>query len=199
MKKGLPGGIDLRSNVSLPPLARRFAGFASGAFDMNNGKPGIRFPAAGRTISYRFDETTAGTRDFEKDSKRIANRLSCSAPAQMSGLQNPIDCGTFSDMAHQVRNNLIDLFPRREIHTARWIIGSDAYAGQDYLFHTDYPAFFAKIGHSLKDGFLSRLAHVAGEDRCFYDFVWLDPLPDDVTFLNLMREAEDALKARHFE
>jgi len=101
-------------------------------------------------------------------------------------------------MAPRVRNNLIELFPRREIHTARWIIGADAYAGQGYLFHTDYPAFFAKIGHSLKEAFLSRITHAAGEDRCFYDFVWLDSPPDDVTFHSLMREAEDALKARRF-
>jgi len=105
---------------------------------------------------------------------------------------------TFTDMAPHVRNNLIELFPRREIHTARWIIGADAYAGQDYLFHTDYPAFFAKIGHSLKEAFLSRLTHAAAEDHCFYDFVWLDSPPDDVTFHSLMREAEDALKARRF-
>jgi len=162
---------------------------------MNNGKPDIRRPAAGRTITYQSNVTTACLSATKKDRKRIAERSDPNAPSE---LQNHAECGTFADMASQVRNNLIELFPRREIHTARWIIGADAYSGQDYLFHTDYPTFFAKIGHSLKEGFLSRLAHAAGEDRCFYDFIWLDPPPDEITFQGLMREAEEALKARRF-
>lgn len=102
-------------------------------------------------------------------------------------------------MAPQVGSNLIELYPRREQYTARWIIGTDAYAGQEYLFHAEYPAFVAKIGQSVREGIHSRPFHATEDNRCYYDFVWLDPQPDEMTFGSLMREAEDAFKARRFE
>jgi hypothetical protein len=193
VKKGLPGGTDQRSNVSLPPLARRFAGLPSGAFDMNNGKPGIRFPAAEPHHIVPVRGIDGRRRSLRKRQQNNCGTIDAPLHAPFA---KPRRLGYFCRMAPHVRNNLIELFPRREIVTARWIIGSDAYAGQDYLFHTDYPAFFAKIGHSRSDAFLSRLSHSTSADRIFYDYVWLDPPPDEVTFLSLMREAEDALQAR---
>lgn len=74
---------------------------------------------------------------------------------------------------------------------ARWIVGQDVFSRQDYLLHTDYPAFIAKIRHDYRGKnwpFAPPLA------QRLHDFVWLDPAPDEVAFLNLMGEADDALE-----
>ena len=87
----------------------------------------------------------------------------------------------------------------RQAVTAKWIFGQDAFTAQDYLVHTDYPAFLAKVGHSQREGILAPLSYGTGDGRSFYDFVWFDPFPGEIPFLNLMREAEDALKIHLFQ
>lgn len=100
----------------------------------------------------------------------------------------------YSPMAAKVRANIVRLFPYREYRTARWIIGRDPYGDKHYLMHNEYPMFLAKIGTG-DEGILSGLSYGMSDDRSLYDFNWLDPNPGEIGFLNLMREAEDALLA----
>ena len=76
---------------------------------------------------------------------------------------------------------------------ARWIIGRDAFSEQEYLFHTEYPVFFAKVGRDDETGILSGLSFAMRGQGSLYDFFWFDPFPENAAFLELMREAEDAL------
>lgn len=76
---------------------------------------------------------------------------------------------------------------------ARWIIGRDAFSEQEYLFHTAYPVFFAKISQDKDAGILSGLSYETKSRKSFFDFYWFDPFPESDTFMELMREAEDAL------
>ena len=74
---------------------------------------------------------------------------------------------------------------------ARWIVGQDVFSGQEYLLHTDYPAFLAKICHDSRGKTWPLHATQTGR---LHDIVRMDPAPDEVSFLNLMGEAEDALE-----
>ena len=107
----------------------------------------------------------------------------------------------YRHMADSSRNNLrqMPIVRNRCAITAKWIFGQDAFTAQDYLVHTDYPAFLAKIAHSENEGILAPLSYSTGDGHSFYDFVWCDPFPGETHFLNLMREAEDALKTHLFQ
>ena len=91
------------------------------------------------------------------------------------------------------------LIRNRHAVTAKWIFGQDAFTAQDYIVHTDYPAFLAKVGHSESEGILAPLSYGTRDGRTFYDFVWFDPCPGEINFLNLMCEAEDALQIHLFQ
>lgn len=101
-------------------------------------------------------------------------------------------------MAARAQANVIRFFPSHEYLTARWIVGRDPYGDKRYLVHNEYPMFLAKIGAD-REAILSALSYGMTNDRSLYDFVWFDPYPGEVAFLNLMREAEDALQARSSE
>ena len=104
-------------------------------------------------------------------------------------------------MALSSRSNLrqMPLMQNRQAVTAKWIFGQDAFTAQNYLVHTDYPAFLAKFGHSESEAVLAPLSYGTSDGRCFFDFVWFDPCPDEIQFLNLMREAEHALQIHLFQ
>ena len=87
----------------------------------------------------------------------------------------------------------------RQAVIAKWVVGQDAFTAQDYLVHTDYPMFLMKISYSGSEGVLAPLSYGTSDGRNFYDFVWFDPYPGEGPFLNLMREAEDALRTCHYE
>ncbi len=84
-------------------------------------------------------------------------------------------------------------YPSHVRAVARWLVGQDAFEDQAYLVHTEYPAFFAKVGIDEDEGLLSGVSYAMRDDRSLYDFVWYDPFPGETGFLSLMREAEDAL------
>jgi hypothetical protein len=77
---------------------------------------------------------------------------------------------------------------------AKWILGQDAFSSQLYLVHTEYPAFYAKIGYD-DEGILAPLSYGTSQGQNLYDFVWFDPFPDEAQFMNVMSEAESALDA----
>jgi hypothetical protein len=52
----------------------------------------------------------------------------------------------------------------------------------------------AKIGHD-DEGILAPLSFGTRQGHNLYDFVWFDPFPDRVQFMNVMAEAEAALEA----
>jgi len=77
---------------------------------------------------------------------------------------------------------------------AKWIFGRDAFSSQQYVVHTEYPAFFAKIGHD-GEGVLAPLCYGTRQGQNLYDFVWFDPFPGHGQFRSVMGEAETALEA----
>jgi uncharacterized protein (DUF736 family) len=95
--------------------------------------------------------------------------------------------------------------PKSRVHaghdepTAAWIIGQDAYTGQDYIVHLEAPAFVAKLGHNPDDGILSGLSYATSDDRSIYDFVWFDECPSESDFHELMSAAEHAIQAYRHE
>lgn len=83
--------------------------------------------------------------------------------------------------------------------TAVWIVGQDAYSGQDYIVHLDAPAFVAKLSTDPDEGVLSGLSYATSDDRSIYDFVWFDECPSESDFRTLMNAAEHAIQAFHHE
>lgn len=83
----------------------------------------------------------------------------------------------------------------RERHAAGWIMGQDVHSSQDYIIHTQAPAFIAKIAHDSNEGILSGLSYATNAGRSIYDFVWFDAVPNKRAFFQLMRDAEAALNA----
>jgi len=90
--------------------------------------------------------------------------------------------------------------PKSRVHagheepTAVWIIGQDAYSGQDYIVHLAAPAFVAKLSADPNQGILSGLSYATSDDRNIYDFVWFDDCPDESDFRDLMNAAERAIR-----
>ena len=85
----------------------------------------------------------------------------------------------------------LPIIQKTAITLARWIVGQDVFSGQQYLLHTDYPTFLAKIRPGARGKTWPFAPPLA---QRLHDLVWLDPAPDEVTFLNLMGEAEDILQ-----
>lgn len=84
-------------------------------------------------------------------------------------------------------------FPGHVAPTARWVIGRDPYGDSRYLIHNDGPRFTAKIGRDENEGVLSGLSYELPDGRSLYDFIWLDPLPNERAFRTLMSSAVEAL------
>jgi hypothetical protein len=96
--------------------------------------------------------------------------------------------------ASHAKISCMPIIRNRRAVVAKWIFGRDAFSKQQYVVHTEYPAFFAKIGQEA-DGKLSTFRHEIRPDQNLFDFVWLDPFPGGAQFLSVIHEAEIAFDA----
>lgn len=79
-------------------------------------------------------------------------------------------------------------------HAPEWIFGEGEDLQDEYLVHTTYPRFIARL--TTDDELCSGVAYITADGEQIADFVWIDVEPDEEGFRDIMYQADDALE-RH--
>ena len=79
----------------------------------------------------------------------------------------------------------------------KWIVGIGSESGLDYVIHTRFPRFLAKIAEPEDGGMVNTidgLTYSLRSGAVLCEFIWSAPIPDEGELISLLRQADAAIE-----